>query len=233
MDKFAEKFNIFDVFTTLIPGIGISSLFCISLLFKYYNLWIKMGNEKYLILIVFSYFCGIIYHELGIMCDKKFLYKILYKGNPKEIFLLKNGHETILNEKLFFDSALDIKKYIINKFHIQINSNMTDEEEKDLNSLIFGYCLNMSESKNLTGKSEKMIVLSEMSRSLFWGCISTIILNFYMIFNCSLYYKFYCIEIFLLIIASYIFLQRKKRYERYRIRILLRTLLLHINDNLV
>ncbi len=228
MDKFAEKFNTFDIFTMLIPGICISSLFCISLSFNYYSLWIKMGNEKYLIFIIFSYFCGIIYQELGTMFDKKFLYKILYKGNPREIFLLENGHDTILNEELFFRSALKIKEYIITNLHIQINSNMTENEEKDLNSLIFGYCLNLSEINNLTGKSEKMIMLSEMSRSLFWGCISTIILNIFMIIICPSFCIFYCVEIFFLFIASYIFIQRKKRYEKYRIRILLRTLLLHI-----
>ncbi|MCI8964595.1 MAG: hypothetical protein HFG37_12975 [Eubacterium sp.] len=232
MDKFAEKFNTFDIFTMLIPGICISSLFSISLSFKYYNLWLNMGNEKYLIFIIFCYFCGILYQELGTMFDKKFLYKILYNGNPREIFLLENGHNTILNEELFFKSALKIRDYIITKLHIQISSNMTEKEEKDLNSLIFGYCLNLSENNNLTGKSEKMIVLSEMSRSLFWGCVSTIILNIYMIFNCPSHYNFYCVEILFLIIASYIFVQRKKRYERYRIRILLRTLLLCINiDN--
>lgn len=233
MDKFAEKFNTFDLFTMLIPGIGISSLFCTSLSFKYYNLWVKMGSEKYFIFLIFSYFCGIIFQEFGTICDKKFLYNILYGGNPREIFLLENGHKKILNEELFFKSALHMKNYVINELHMHISNNMTEEEEKDLNSLIFGYCLNLSENKNLTRKSEKMIVLSEMSRSLFWGCISTIILNLYLIFNFSLYNKFYCIEICFLIIASYIFLQRKKRYERYRIRILLRTLLLHINiDNM-
>lgn len=231
MDKFTEKFNTFDIFTMLIPGIGISSLFYISLSFNYYNLWSKIGNEKYLVFIIFSYFCGILYQELGTIFDKKFLYKILYKGNPKEIFLLENGHDIILNEELFFKNALKIKDYIITNLHIQINSNMTEKEEKELNSLIFGYCLNLSEINNLTGKSEKMIILSEMSRSLFWGCLSTIILNIFMIFICPSYYAFYCIEIIFLIIASYIFIQRKKRYEKYRIRILLRTLLLHIYRN--
>lgn len=233
MDKFTEKFNTFDIFTMLIPGIGITSLFCISLSFKYYDLWLKIGNEKYIIFVILSYFCGILYQELGTIFDKIFLYKILYKGNPREIFLLENGHNIILNEELFFKSALKIKDYIISNLHIQINNNMTEKEEKELNSLIFGYCLNLSEINNLTGKSEKMIIISEMSRSLFWGNISTILLNIFMIFICPSYYIFYCVEITFLIIASYIFIQRKKRYERYRIRILLRTLLLHLyRDNL-
>lgn len=229
MDKIVERFNIFDTFTMLIPGIGITSLFYISLSFEYDFLWLNMGNEKYLFYLIFSYFCGIIYQEFGTICDRKFLYEILYKGNPREIVFLKNGHQTILNEDLFFNNALILRDYIIKKFNIQISRNMTDNEEKELNSIIFGYCLNMAEDNNLAWKSEKMSVLSEMSRSLFWGCISTIILNFYMLLIYQFYYKFYFIEILLLIFASYIFFKRKERYERYRIRILLRTLLLNIN----
>ena len=79
MDKFAEKFNTFDIFTMLIPGIYISSLFCISLSFNYYSLWIKMGNEKYLIFIIFSYFCGIIYQELYTIFYIKIFYQTLYQ----------------------------------------------------------------------------------------------------------------------------------------------------------
>lgn len=228
MDRIIEKFNIFDIFTLLIPGIGISSLFGISLSTQYYDLWLKIGKEKYFFFIIFSYFCGIIYQEFGTLCDKKFLYEILYKGNPREIFLLQNGHNAILDEELFFEETLFIKKHIIDNLNIQINENMTEKEEKELNSLIFGFCLDISERNNLTGKSEKMIIISEMSRSLFWGCISTIILNLYMIFKYSLYYNFYFVEILFLIFISYIFIKRKKRYERYRIRILLRSFYLHI-----
>lgn len=231
MDKMVEKFNIFDIFTMLIPGIGITSLFCISLSFQYYDLWLKIGNEKYIIFVIFSYFCGVIFQEFGTICDKKFLYNISFKGNPREICFLQKGHETIFNEELFYKEALSIKKFIIAKLHIEENSNLDEKEEKELNAIIYGFCLNLSEVKNISGKAEKMIVLSEMSRSLFWGCFSTIILNIYMVIKYfySIYRNFYFIEIVFLVFASYIFYKRKKRYERYRIRILFRELYLHIN----
>lgn len=231
MGGFSEKFNTFDIFAMLIPGVGITILFSISLSFKYDNIWSMMGNQKYLVFFIFSYFCGILFQELGTIFDRKFLHKILYGGNPREIFLLKNGHERILNEEPFYIDALRIKAYFVNRLHIQIKNHLTEDKEKDLNALIFGYCLNMSESNNLAAKSEKMIVLSEMSRSLFWGCIFTILLNIYlMLSSCPLYNDFYCTEIFILAIAAYIFLQKKKRFEIYRIRILLRTLWLYINQ---
>ena len=44
MEKFVEKFNIFDIFTMLLPGIVISCLFSISLSFKYYDTWKNYGK---------------------------------------------------------------------------------------------------------------------------------------------------------------------------------------------
>ncbi len=192
MDSFIEKFNIFDLFTMLIPGIIISTLWCISFSFQYYDKWLNFGNEKYIIFFVFSYMCGVIFQELGTMADKKFLYNILYGGNPREILLLKKGHEKIFNEETFYKDVLRIKEYFIHNLNLEINK---DTSEKDINSIVFGYCLNMAEGKKLASKSEKMIVISEMSRSLFWGCISVIILNIFMIFIFSNNYAFYCIEI--------------------------------------
>lgn len=87
MEKFLEKFNIFDIFTMLVPGIIISCLLGVSLSFEYYNSWEKWGNEKYFIFFVFSYICGILFQEIGTMLDKAFLDFILYGGNPREIYL--------------------------------------------------------------------------------------------------------------------------------------------------
>lgn len=47
LEKFVEKFNIFDLFTMLIPGIIIMSSVGISLSFKWYDIWKTYGNEKY------------------------------------------------------------------------------------------------------------------------------------------------------------------------------------------
>lgn len=228
MEKFLEKFNIFDLFTLLIPGIIISILYVISLAFEYCSIWAGWGSEKYVGFFALSFFTGVFFQELGDVFDRKFLHKILYGGNPREIFLLKDGHEKILNEQIFYDEALCIKNYLVKKLNINIHESQSIEEEKNLNALIFGYCLNISENKNLAGKSEKMGVISEMSRSLFWGCISVIILNMYMIFQYSCYFDYYIVEIFLLFLASYFLLHRKKRYEKYRIRILLRSFYLYI-----
>lgn len=225
MDKFVDKFNIFDLFTMLIPGIVISILFSISLSFKYYDTWSKWGNEKYVIFFIFSYFFGVIFQELGTILDKQFLWKVLYGGNPREVFLLEDNE--LLNNKLEYDDAIKIKNYIIKSFNIDENKN---NDKKIFNSYIFAYCLNMSEMNNLTSKSDKMFVISEMSRSLFWGCACTVFFNCIMVFQCWLHWKFYLIESILLIFIGIIFLERKKRYEKYRIDILLRALIIYLTE---
>lgn len=228
MDSFVEKFNIFDLFTTLIPGIIISSLFVISLYPKYDNLWSSLGNEKYAAFFIFSYLCGVIFQEFGTMADHIFLYKMLYGGNPREVFLSPDKYKKFFNFKLSYENALKVKDYFINYFNI---SDTNSIDQKKLDSFIFTYCLNISEMKNLTGKTDKMIVISEMSRSLFWGCVFTFILNLYIIFFTSYSCQFHRIELVVLVILSLILLYRKYRYEKYRLQILLRTFLIYIKQN--
>lgn len=231
MSKVIERFNMYDLFTMLIPGVIISTLLGISLAFEYYCIWKDWGNEKYVVFFILSYFLGIFLNELGAYVDKKLLYSFLYGGNPREIYLLECKYKNIFNEELFYKQALYIKRYFIKKLHIKNTEKMCIQDKKDLNSLIFGYCLNIAENNNLAVKSEKMLVISEMSRSLFLGCVFTIILNLYMIFQYANYDTFYYIETIILFLMALIFLYRKKRYEIYRIRILFRSFFLYIKSN--
>lgn len=224
MEKFVEKFNIFDIFTMLLPGIVISSLFGISLSFKYYEEWENWGNEKYILFFIISYACGLIFQEMGTVFDKKFMFKILYGGEPRKIFLLENKYTKIFNDELSYKDALRIKQYLNDYVNIETSENVNEEE---LNSLMFAYCLNICEMNGLAAKADKMIVISEMSRSLFWGCIATIVLNIIMVFVFSCHSPYLYGEIPFLFIIAIIFLSRKRRYEQYRIRILLRMFLIY------
>lgn len=224
MEKFVEKFNMFDIFTMLLPGIVISSLFGISLSFKYYEVWENWGNEKYILFFIISYACGLIFQEIGTVFDKIFMFKILYGGEPRKIFLLESKHTKIFNDELSYKNALRIKQYLNDYIDIETSENVNEEK---LNSLMFAYCLNICEMNGLASKADKMIVISEMSRSLFWGCIATIILSAIMIFAFSCHSLFLYGEIPFLIIIAIIFLSRKRRYEQYRIRILVRMFLIY------
>lgn len=225
MESFVEKFNLFDLFTMLIPGIINLTLFGVTLSFGFYNTWEGWGSEKYVVFFIISYFVGIIFQDLGTLLDYKFLYKILYGGKPKEIFLIPNNK--VIENELFYRDAVSVKKKLVR--HLNINTK--NIKQKSLNTFIFEYCLSLCEIHNLASKAEKMFTISEMSRSLFWGNIFTIILNLVLIFGYSKQIMFLYIEIPFLLVSSVILLSRKKRYEKYRYIIIIRMVLLYIIQN--
>lgn len=239
MDGFVEKFNIFDLFTMLIPGIIISGLLGITLSFEYYNTWSHLDNEKYAAFFVFSYVCGVVFQELGTMADNLFLNKLLYGGDPKKLFLFPDKYKKVLDSELSYKCALKVREYFIDHLEIKEDifgknidevENLDHEKQEELASLICNYCIKITEKYNLTSTTDKMLVISEMSRSLFWGCLLTARLNLFMISHYSGARQFYCIEMVILLILSAIFLYRKCRYEKYRLQMLLRTVLLYIKE---
>lgn len=223
-----EKFNIFDLFTMLIPGVIILTLSCTSLSFAFYEQWANLGNEKYIIFFAVSYLIGITFQQIGDIIDGKCLYKIIYGGNPKEIFLLKDKYMKILNNELAYKDALNIKRYLVDHLNINTKDVRTIEQQKQLNTRIFSYCLNIVEVKEISFKAEKMLAISEMSRSLSLGCIFIILLNLFMVLYFRFYYVFYFVESIVLLFLSGIFLYRKIQYEKYRYRIILRMFLIYI-----
>lgn len=222
-----KKFNIFDFFTMLVPGVIISILFCISLSYKYYETWNIFGSEKYTVFIIISYLCGVAMQQIGNILDEKVLYKYIYGGHPREIFLLKDEYNKVLNSELSYNEALKIREHIIDKYEINCKNI---KNIKQLNVLVFSYCLILEEKNHLTYKSDKMLVISEMSRSLFLGCIFTLFLNFFMIYKYKSYYKFYMIESILLLVLAFIFAYRKVQYEKYRYNSVLKTFLVYMNE---
>ncbi len=230
MEKFVEKFNIFDIFTMLLPGIVISCLFSISLSFKYYDTWKNYGNEKYVLFFAFSYVLGVMFQEIGTILDEKYLWKHLCGGELRHIFLSEDCYKNIFDTELAYKNALDIKVYLKKYIDSEIYENAS---EKEKNALIFEYCLNICEMKGITYKADKMLIISEMSRSIFLGCIFTIVINMYLIFVCSYCSTFLYYEIPLLVISAIIFFYRKIRYEKYRIRILIRIFLIYVQQQTI
>lgn len=226
MEKFIEKFNIFDLFTMLLPGITISCLFGVSLYSQYADCWNSLGGEKYFLFFIFSYICGLLFQELGRICDEKFVYRILYRGDPRKIFLIKDKYKKVFSSEISYANAKKVGEYLTNFIGLEIPESTTEEEK---NSIICSFCLNICEIKGLSGKPDKMITISEMSRSLALGCIATIILNIALflkdsgnLLDLTDSSKFLLIEIPFLFLISLIFFYRKKRYEKYRLQILLR-----------
>lgn len=227
LEKFVDKFNIFDLFTMLIPGLINTSLFAISLYPLFECAWKKWGNEKIALFCVISYLCGVIFQEFGTLMDELFVNRLVFGGKPREVYLIDGKYKRIYKERLFFDNMQKIKIYFLDALKI----NESDYKNKELNSMIFDYCMNIAEKNNLTAKSEKMTVISEMSRSLFWGCVFTIQINKYVLVTSRCLNIFLLLEIPFLIIVAVIFFIRKIRYERYSMEELLTTIYLHINED--
>jgi len=250
MDKLLERFNLFDVFTMLIPGVIITTLAWISLSDPMAYYFADMGNEKYLFFIVIGYFVGVIYQEIGTIMDRLFLSKCLYGGALREVFLDKEknagakwkklGNPAILNEPGFFEEVKKLKEKLAKEFMFEGESGPeagAAGAEANSNSLFCGYCLDLCERHGIHAKSEKISIISEMSRSLFWGCATIVVLNVILIlstiitgFNGGLI-LFYVVESVLLVIAGLVMLKRKARYEVYRLRIMLRAALIYVKEH--
>lgn len=137
----------------------------------------------------------------------------------------ESRYKEVFSNEIEYKNALKIKDYL--KLYLDYEEEETAE---DVNSIIFSYVLNICELKGLTYKSDKMLVISEMSRSLFWGCISAILLNVFIIKYFSCPAQFLSIEIIVLFFMAAIFGVRKQRYEKYRLRILIRTFLIYMRE---
>lgn len=220
MEKFLEKFNIFDLFTMLIPGIIVLLLICISLSFQFYSFWFAIGGEKYIIFFLFSYLIGITLQEFGSIMDKYLLGKLTYGGSIRELFLLENHYKKFFDNNLSFQIAQYVKQNILKSINL---NNIKGVTERECNSFIYSYCVSFLEINNLSAKADKMSALSEMSRSLFYGFLLVIIINFPVSLQNPSLCTFLSFENLILLFLSIIFIYRKIRYEKYRLRILFRT----------
>lgn len=105
----------------IIPGVIISTLLCILLSFKYYNIWLECGNEKYGIFFIFSYLLGVVLQQIGDVIDEKILYKYKYGGNPRDIFLQRDRYFKIINVDMTYEDILQVKKIIVDDCRINNN----------------------------------------------------------------------------------------------------------------
>lgn len=153
---------------------------------------------------------------------------MIYGGNPREIFTLQHSSNTIFEDKIASNDVKKVERIIKECYGVSISS-YTDK--KKVSSVVFAYCLNISEMQHITEKSDKMGAVSEMSRSIFLGCIATIFINLFLIHISTSSTVFLLGEVPLLIILAAIFFVRKVRYEKYRIRILIRNFLIYHQRN--
>lgn len=216
MDKIFDKFNMFDIFTTFIPGCIIVTLWCFILP----NENMLMFGMKYLSFVIASYFLGLVLQELGCIFDEKFLFKIFYGGNPRKIFLTKDLSKRLIRNPVNYTYIESIRDDVLKK--TKMKKSVEKYTEEDVNSFVFSYCMNVLEIKGLNYKFDKMMILSELSRSIFWGCVG---LSFWMLYEIHFVDANICYaseKMCMLIIICILFAEKKVRYERYRYTIMLR-----------
>lgn len=217
MNKFLDKFGLFDLFSTLIPGIWLSYLIIFLGPSELLSLWNKYGSEKYFIFFVVSFVLGEFLLGLGDYIEKDILDKHL-RRNLFDSDIFKNK----LFEKKIFDSLVKtiIKKTDLNKFEIIKN--------KDFSDFIVSYCVSFLELNGANNKEDKMMVKYEMNRSFFLAGIIVIIEQIFIFKEVSICYL--VLRIIILMSLSIIFRFRMIRFERYRILVLLRTTYLIISN---
>lgn len=215
MDKFLDKFGLYDIFSMLIPGIYFMTFLlylCPCIVTANYELhnWIVPAPFLFF---VFSYFSGIIFHEVWRIWEdiKGKLFKM---DEVREKYLKEKGK--IIRNELDMQLAKSIKNDVLrdNKLH----GKGADGEQ---NKFVFNYCMNVLEIEGMAGKEEKMQVISEMSASLFWSNLALVLC--YVISICTGNANIAFHKILILLFCIIVFYIRKNRYARYRVDNLMRT----------
>lgn len=221
MEQFLEKFGIFDIFCMLIPG----AMFVMGMAFLFPNAEeyipdiLTDGAIKYFSFFVVSYLCGVLYHEIGKIADDLAGHFI---GKLDENYFKDSSRWK--NKRLDFKLSKKVKQRILKKCFKskELKSGYTEEEQ---NRFAIHYCLTVLETEGVIGKAEKMYSISEMSRSMFWMCL-TLIFVYLTSRKCN-EYNFAVLSF--MAIAAIVFLRRKMRFEGYRVDIMMRNY--HIYDN--
>ncbi len=207
------KFNVFDIFSMLIPGCITMCVLYVSLYPLKINAFENMGVMLYVVAIVLSYALGLVLHEVGRIFDEKILYKRKYNGD------IRNNYSSENKAKIFGDCFLEshfdeIKKYLSKTTKLSLN---------DLNDrTIYHLCSNALEMSGSKNTADKFIVISEMSRSLTISFFVVGIIDLVLIVFHREYTLFFAITALVCFIFGMIFYCRKNRYEIFRLRNLLR-----------
>lgn len=218
MNKFLERFGIFDVFAMLIPGVffevGSMLLFPSFIQKMVHELpLLTEGAAKYFLFFTVSYFVGVIYHEIGNFFEKRIL-KIFGINHEKNFLLSKKKRVHGKVDFVIFRKVRDdlYKKCVTNEIKQELEENEISEE--DINRFALHYCMTFLESENLISKAEKMQSIAEMSRSLYLMCFTLLAASVWRIndWRISL----------ILLVMTMIFIARKRRFEEFRTDIIMR-----------
>lgn len=222
MGNYVSKFGFYEFLALLVPGTVFTQ--CL-LFFSNFRSFIleklntdKLGTEEYVIIcIVGAFVVGLILQELGTLLDECLFYNIYYGSKPSNAWVkncLKGRHCVIKDHD------------IANKAKHLCSTNVP--KIADSPDRCFYYMVNTLEANGVEGKEEKMMIASELSRSLALGSAILMLLHLAEVVFSSV--AFNLLYVICLIGMILLFTHRKIRYEQFRYSTVIRTFVILHED---
>lgn len=229
METIVEKFDPFDLFTNLIPGVILTTLFSTSVYLSCGETLTSLGAEVYFVFFVVSYLAGLMFKELSSLCNSLFLWKLLYGGRPREIYLTEQKHRKIFDTEAEYLEAKKAETFVTERLGIQPQDREDTKSFRTYSNMIFAYCLNILEANGLAKKGKIMQRSAEMSTSVSLGCFLLLILNGYLMCRYQVNLDIFAAQSAAVLASALLLLLRKKRLERYNVQIIIRYFNLYIS----
>ena len=224
MSDFLEQFNSFDLFTNVIPGIIIATLFGILSPERYLTMWKDFPKEKYTLFFVISYLLGIVLYELSLLyrkavnerlfcCDPSAI--VFNKNDPERLRFLRNSYTCML--------ADNVLNTVVELDALKESDHKEKRDIRELSMFTVAYCLSKISESNKSKKLEKMGIISDFSRELVVGMVFILLSQIIWLGTGELQLSFhrtiYCALLVFMIVC---FHKRALRYQRYRLTMLIR-----------
>ena len=179
-----------------------------------------------MVLVIIGYLVGLVLQALGEVAERLF-FRLFHRKSMRQRFLLpydkKNPNSGIFRGEAAYQNARKCRQMILERLELEIPDGTTEEE---VNSFVYSYCLNFCELHGLTGKVERMAVMSGLSRSLSYGLLLVALLNVGLLLY-GVSSLFLAAEAVGLVLCALLFSVCKSHYEEYRYRILIRQFYLY------
>lgn len=211
MDNILDKFELFDFFSVLLPGM--------SLIFFLYYMDFPILAEgglptsqtfKVIIFILASYILGTLLQEIASFMDEKY-FKI--RKNAREKFLDSN-------KQIFKGEELqEVRKTANSLLEKDISNNQFTNSEC---SKVYFECKAHLENNNKMDEANKYDAVFEMSRNFIICNICVLICLFITMIMTSACTKIHITIIIYILISTIIFIRRMIRYSEMRVRKVLR-----------
>jgi len=230
MGSYVSKFGFYEFLALLLPG----TVFTQACLYFSDNLKDTLGDmficqsntEQYIVISIISAFlAGLILQELGTILDRLLFYRLLYGKKPDEAWAdecpvrICKCLRWIIKDPTSVAKAKDLCAVAFG-------------DEKSTPDRYFYFMLNTLEANGIEGKAEKMMIASELSRSLALRSAILLLLHLGEVVCCCT--NFSAAYVACLIGVIILFSVRKVRYERFRFSTVVRTfVILKENANTV